>query len=546
MSTINKGYFSNQTEANFKYVTVEPTRQGQVGFTVNAHQFCRSVGNDAAEANSTTTVITATAHVALVGDIINFTSGTLSGLEFKVSAVAANTITVVQTMTSAPGVGDTFEILRYKTPTVTSTGAVQVDAAFTEAATAADGAAAPALGKMVAGLDSGGNTQYISVDTNGELQVDVLNLGKTESAAHVSGDVGVQSLAVRNDAGAALAADGQYIPLTTDSTGALRTASQEQAVAADGAAAPAVSKVVAGVDGVGNTQTFLTDTSGQLNVNSVSEVATSANAAVGLPALSKVVAGYDGTNVRTVSTDNTGRVNVNTGFTESALAADGAVGLPALTKVIAGYDGANIQAIHTDANGDVQVDLVGSLPAGNNNVGDVDIASFPGGLTGYAEDSAHVSGDIGLMALAVRQDATGPLAADGDYTPLQTNANGELKVTTATEVATVADGGALPALTKVISGYDGANVQVIHTDAAGDLQVDLASALPAGTNAIGSVIIGSDIIPFAHDYISINYATATQEIYTYKTGGSGGATVATLTINYTDATKDNVSDVTRT
>jgi len=49
------------------------------------------------------------------------------------------------------------------------------------------------------------------------------------------------------------------------------------------------------------------------------------------------------------------------------------------------------------------------------------------------------------------------------------------------EVATAADGGALPALTKVVSGYDGTNVQVLRTDVNGELQVDvLSSALPLG------------------------------------------------------------------
>lgn len=44
-----------------------------------------------------------------------------------------------------------------------------------------------------------------------------------EDAPHTTGDVGIQVLAVRNDAGAALATTtGDYIPLTTDSTGALR------------------------------------------------------------------------------------------------------------------------------------------------------------------------------------------------------------------------------------------------------------------------------------------------------------------------------------
>lgn len=50
----------------------------------------------------------------------------------------------------------------------------------------------------------------------------------------------------------------------------------------------------------------------------------------------------------------------------------------------------------------------------------------------------------------------------------------------------------------------------------------------------------------SYDYLSINYSTSTQEIYTFKSGGSGGTTVATLTINYTDSTKNNISTVEKT
>ena len=48
-----------------------------------------------------------------------------------------------------------------------------------------------------------------------------LDLGKKEDSAHASGDVGTMSLAVRKDTAAATAADGDYVPLLTDSTGKL-------------------------------------------------------------------------------------------------------------------------------------------------------------------------------------------------------------------------------------------------------------------------------------------------------------------------------------
>ncbi len=45
-----------------------------------------------------------------------------------------------------------------------------------------------------------------------------------------------------------------------------------------------------------------------------------------------------------------------------------------------------------------------------------------------AEDAVHVSGDLGIQALAVRKDTQGSNAADGDYTSLQTWSEGSLKV----------------------------------------------------------------------------------------------------------------------
>jgi hypothetical protein len=53
------------------------------------------------------------------------------------------------------------------------------------------------------------------------------------------------------------------------------------------------------------------------------------------------------------------------------------------------------------------------------------------------DGAAWVAGSKGVEGLAVRQDAAGPLSgvADGDLTPLQVNANGELKVTGTFNVA---------------------------------------------------------------------------------------------------------------
>lgn len=54
------------------------------------------------------------------------------------------------------------------------------------------------------------------------------------------------------------------------------------------------------------------------------------------------------------------------------------------------------------------------------------------------------------------------------------------------------------------------------------------------------------LVTLPYDYIAAAYPNATTETYTFKTGGSGGTTVATVTVVYTDATKENLSTVTKT
>lgn len=49
----------------------------------------------------------------------------------------------------------------------------------------------------------------------------------------------------------------------------------------------------------------------------------------------------------------------------------------------------------------------------------------------------------------------------------------------------------------------------------------------------------------AYDYIGVAYPIATTEVFTFKVGGAGGVTVGTLTVVYTDASKANLSSVTK-
>lgn len=83
---------------------------------------------------------------------------------------------------------------------------------------------------------------------------------------------------------------------------------------------------------------------------------------------------------------------------------------------------------------ELQVDIVAPLPAGTNNIGDVDVLSvIPGvGATDLGKATGDAAGatDTGVAMLTVRDDALSALSdAEGDYVPLRVDANGALWVT---------------------------------------------------------------------------------------------------------------------
>jgi len=55
----------------------------------------------------------------------------------------------------------------------------------------------------------------------------------------------------------------------------------------------------------------------------------------------------------------------------------------------------------------------------------------------------------------------------------------------------------------------------------------------------GTIIVGTAAVPSDYDEAQVSYASATQEIYIYR---KNSAIVRTVTINYTDSTKNFISD----
>ncbi len=73
-------------------------------------------------------------------------------------------------------------------------------------------------------------------------------------------------------------------------------------------------------------------------------------------------------------------------------------------------------------------------------------------------------------------------------------------------------------------------------DASGNLLVAAGAAFP--------VTSGLSLGPY--DYVALVLTSPTVETYTFKSGGAGGTTIATITLTYTDASKAVLSTVVKT
>lgn len=171
---------------------------------------------------------------------------------------------------------------------------------------------------------------------------------------------------------------------------------------------------------------------------------------------------------------------------------------------------------------EMQVDVVGALPAGTNaigklaansgvDIGDVDVTSVTPGTAasslGKAEDAAHTSGDVGVMAMSVRQDTAAALSGtDGDYQPLITDGSGRLHVNVGNTV-TVGSHAVTNAGTFAVQ-VDGAaltSLQLID-DSIGTI----GAAAPTKAQAWG-VLSGSNMeMPYA-----VDAATLQSDVFTF-------------------------------
>ena len=141
-----------------------------------------------------------------------------SGLNGRLQRIAQRLTSLIAVFTT--GSGTSTAAIRVELPT-NGTGAIATVSAVT-AITNALPAGTNAIGKLAA--NSGVDIGDVDVTTVGTITPGTAasSLGKAQDGAHTSGDVGVMALGVSNEANTARAADGDYLPLATDTEGNVR------------------------------------------------------------------------------------------------------------------------------------------------------------------------------------------------------------------------------------------------------------------------------------------------------------------------------------
>lgn len=325
--TIGKGYADNTARSKPEYNTVQPTGSRRHSLdTANRGVFLEA--SDAAEANSTTIMIKATAHVAKAGDMIRFTSGALEHVEIAVLSVTTNEITLAGTLSVAPSAADTFNIMRWVTPSYDEDGSITAalappaggfateakqDTQITEAQTTNTRIGsltetAPASDTASSGLN--GRLQRIAQRLTSLIALLPSSIGQKASADSLSVVMASDAAAPLPTGASTLAEQqAQTALLTTIDAKDFATETTLAAAAAD--IALIESKDFSTLTEQQSQTTLLGSIDGDTE-DLAATVATpgSAHAATGVSVL-----GSDGTDSRRLLTDNTGRLQVDATIT---------------------------------------------------------------------------------------------------------------------------------------------------------------------------------------------------------------------------------------
>lgn len=168
------------------------------------------------------------------------------------------------------------------------------------------------------------------------------------------------------------------------------------------------------------------------------------------------------------------------------------------------------------AAGNAGVDVRVALPAGTNNIGDVDVLTMPGT---QVEDAASAGGETGVAIIGVRNDAAASkTSADGDFSMLATDAAGRVGIAdlggsitidgsvgvTGTVDTELPAAGALadatanptaPAVAAHLMGFNGTTWDRVDTANTGRLQVDVVTGggAESPTNPVATALTSAAV-----------------------------------------------------
>lgn len=311
-----------------------------------------------------------------------------------------------------------------------------------------------------------------------------------EDSPHVSGDIGAFVLAVRNDAAAVLTStNGDYSPIAVDSAGRVGISDLGDSITVDG------------------TVTVLQGTSPWV-VSGTVELGAATLAAL------ETITVLQGTSPWVVS--GTVTADVTFDYAEDSPHVSGDIGafvLGVRNDAAATLTSANgdYSPFATDLAGRIGIaDLGGSVSVDDNGGsltvdGTVTVlqGTSPWVVSGtvisdvafdYAEDSVHVSGDIGAFTLGVRNDANAVLtSASGDYSPFSVTSTGALNIADAggsiTVDGTVELGAATLAALETITVLQGTSPWVVSGTVTSDVAYDYAEDSAHTSGEVGAFVL---------------------------------------------------------
>jgi len=467
------------------------------------------------------------------------------------AALAADPSLVVGLSPNSPLPAGTNAIGKLTANTGVTIGAVEIAASQTlgTVTTVSTVTNLAQLGGQAISMGSGvraGGTQRVTIATD-----DVINLAADDVHDGAAGTTAVMLSGYASSATpTAVSADGDAARLWVNRSGALITDSYAKIGTATALGALNANMVIAlgGATSVGLTVTAISTPVGMVLTPYVSfdggtnyiavtfdnpagdKTSTMTNAELVAGAMRTVMLAGGATHVKVQATSWTsGSVTINLSATNTAdssvffAASNNTANRPPATAQVGGWDGTNLRALSTNASGHLAIQdggnsitvdgtvaatqsgtwnigtvttltgITNALPAGTNaigklaansgvDIGDVDVLSIVPGTAatnlGKAVDSVAGATDTGVMALAVRDDALATLTpVDGDYTQLRVTSQGRLWTSATIDAA-------LPAGTNAIGS-------ITNTTFASTQSGTWTVGLSAGSAAIGTVEIGA-------------------------------------------------------